>query len=48
MSFWFLVVTLIAYTGVAFSEIQKGNYPMVLVFGAYAISNVGFIWEIYR
>ena len=37
-----IVVTLI-YAFVSISEITKGNLPMAIVFGSYAMANVGLI-----
>ena len=38
-----LIVSLI-YVGVAVSMLTTKQYPMALVFFAYAVANVGLIW----
>lgn len=39
-----MACTAALYSGVAISEAVKGNAPMAVVFGAYALGNLGFIW----
>lgn len=41
-----LTITLICYSWVAFDAIRGGNYPMAIVFIAYAAANLGFMWAL--
>lgn len=40
-----LIVTLI-YFAVMANELRLGNNPAALVFGAYAVANIGLIWQL--
>lgn len=43
MSIALVILVTLAYSGVAASEVVKRNYPLALVFGGYALANVGLI-----
>ena len=43
--FWLLIAITIAYAVVGLDFARLGNYPLGLVFGAYALANVGLIWS---
>ena len=40
-----VTVCLLMYALTAAIRWSKGDMPMALVFGAYAVANVGFIWH---
>jgi hypothetical protein len=44
MSPFLLTLVTLLYAGVAISEAAKHNWSMVLVWFAYALANLGFIW----
>lgn len=46
MSPLLLALVTLLYAGVAISEAIAGRWPMVLVWFAYALANVGFIWSV--
>lgn len=43
MSSGLVALTGCIYIGVLVSEFRNGNYGMAIVFGGYAISNLGFV-----
>ena len=43
--YWLLVGITIAYAFIGLDLWRIGNHPMGLVFGAYALANVGLIWS---
>ena len=43
---YLLAVVTVAYLWAAFSYWQEGRVGMAVVFGAYAIANVGFILDL--
>lgn len=46
MSSTLLIIVTLIYLGVAINEIRQGNGAMCLVFGAYALANVGLILQL--
>lgn len=40
-----VVVCFLMYAGTCVLRWWKGDYPMSLTFGAYALANIGFIWH---
>lgn len=46
MSATLLIIVTMIYVGVALSEVQSGNVPMAIVFGSYALANVGLILQL--
>jgi len=43
MSAWLVVVVGLIYAVVAIAQASKGNWAMALVFGGYAVSNIGLL-----
>ena len=43
MSWWLAMTVAIIYGMVAVGEYRVGNWPMVITFGAYAVSNIGLM-----
>jgi hypothetical protein len=43
MSAWLIVAVGLAYACVAVEQAWKGNWAMSLVFGGYAVSNIGLL-----
>jgi hypothetical protein len=43
MSATLMILVTLAYVVTSVSELIKGNWPMGLVFGSYALANVGLI-----
>lgn len=43
-----LIAAIILYCIVATDLAIKKDYAMSMVFGCYALSNVGFIWKMYQ
>jgi hypothetical protein len=41
--FWIAIPT-ICYTIVSILQLRSKDFPMALVYGAYALANVGLIW----
>lgn len=46
MSIWLLAIVTAIYLGVAYNEFMIGNWPMTIVFVAYAVANIGLILAI--
>lgn len=46
MSLWLLGVVTALYLGVAINEFHKGELASALVFGAYALANVGLMCQL--
>ena len=46
MSATLLIIVTAIYLGVAVNEMRLGNGAMCLVFGAYALANVGLILQL--
>jgi hypothetical protein len=42
-----LVGITVLYLWATWSQFQRGDYPMTLVFFTYALSNVGLIWKVW-
>jgi hypothetical protein len=40
-----IVLSFILYCVIAIGNLMDKNYPMALIWGAYGLSQVGFIWE---
>lgn len=45
MNAWLIGACTIIYLAVAVDNIRHGDGPMALVFAAYALANVGLIWQ---
>jgi hypothetical protein len=45
MSAWLVLIVGVLYAGVAVDQALKGNWPDVLIWGAYCVSNLGFLWR---
>lgn len=43
-----LGIVALIYLGVGASEASAGNTGLAIAFAAYAVSNLGFIWEMLR
>lgn len=43
-----VTVCLLMYSGTAVLRFYKGDNPMALTFGAYALANLGFIWHFWK
>ena len=43
MSTTLIIGVTLAYVGVCVSESLRGNYPYAIVFGGYALANIGMI-----
>lgn len=41
MSSWLIAFIGLVYAGIAVDNFLKGNFPMSVVFGGYAFSNIG-------
>jgi hypothetical protein len=41
MSSWLIIVTGIIYGYISLEQGLKGNFPMSVVYGGYAVSNIG-------
>ncbi len=48
MSPWLLAIVAAIYIYVCYDLYMIGKYGLALAFFAYAISNIGFIWEAIR
>lgn len=42
-STWFLILSTVLYLGICISYVYQGMYWQAVIFGAYALANVGFI-----
>ena len=43
--FYLLIAITIGYAFVGVDLARIGNFPMALVFGSYALANIGLIWS---
>lgn len=43
--FWLLIAITVAYAVVGIDLWRLGNHPMGLVFGSYALANIGLLWS---
>lgn len=43
MSAWLIILVGLIYAAVAVDQILKKNFAMALVFGGYAVSNIGLL-----
>lgn len=43
-----VAVPMLCYWGVALNEATRRNWPMVIVFGAYGLGNIGLLWALWR
>jgi hypothetical protein len=41
-----LVIVSLIYLGVGLKQAAIGNYPMAVVFVAYAVANIAMIWTV--
>lgn len=48
MSLWSLSAVTLLYLWTAFDLAATRNYPLALVFVAYAVANVGLMWAIWK
>jgi|DEB0MinimDraft_6_1074348.scaffolds.fasta_scaffold31736_2 UDP-N-acetylmuramyl pentapeptide phosphotransferase/UDP-N-acetylglucosamine-1-phosphate transferase len=44
MSFWLIVAVAIIYFGIALDNLRQEDYPHALIWAAYAVANIGFVW----
>ena len=44
--YWLLVCITVGYAFVGLDLYRLGNSPMGLVFGSYALANIGLIWSL--
>lgn len=44
MSTALVVLVTVCYVGVSASEAANSNFPLSLVFGGYALANIGLLW----
>lgn len=48
MGGWLILIVTGIYLWVSFSFVLEKNYPMAIVFFAYALANVGFMWVAFK
>lgn len=48
MSGWLLLLVAVIYAGVAGDYLRLGRHGMALAFLAYALANLGFMWDLRR
>ena len=44
MSFWLIVAVAVIYFGIALDNLRQQDYPHALIWAAYAVANIGFVW----
>ena len=46
MSWPLIALCTLIYVGVAIDQFRRGNAPMAIVYGGYAVANIGMIWAL--
>lgn len=45
MGIWAIVISVLLYFTIAFSNLRDKDYPHAMIWTCYAFANVGFLWH---